>query len=123
MIRPMEGVTMANCLFCKIASGEIPSKPVHSDERFYAFEDINPQAPTHFLLVPRKHIPTLDDLSAEDAALMGDLVLLASKLAREKGLGEQGYRLNINCRESAGQSVFHIHAHVLGGRPFGWPPG
>ncbi len=114
---------MADCLFCKIAAGEIPSRRVYADDRFYAFEDIHPQAPTHFLIVPRKHIPTLDDLSQGDGALVGDLVLLASKLARDRGLGESGYRLAINCREGAGQTVFHLHAHVLGGREFRWPPG
>jgi histidine triad (HIT) family protein len=123
MMVASEGTIMADCLFCKIAAGEIPSRQVFADERFYAFEDINPQAPTHFLIVPRRHIPTLDDLSREDGALVGDLVLLASQLAREKGLAESGYRLNINCREGAGQTVFHLHAHVLGGREFRWPPG
>jgi histidine triad (HIT) family protein len=114
---------MSDCLFCKIAAGVIPSKKVYADEAFYAFEDINPQAPTHVLLIPRKHIATLNDLGEEDADLMGRLVLLASRIARERGLDSKGFRLNANCRESAGQSVFHVHFHLLGGRPFGWPPG
>ena len=114
---------MADCLFCKIASGEIPSRKVYADDRFYAFEDIAPQAPTHFLVIPRKHIATLNDLESEDAPLMGDLILLASRLAKEKGLGERGFRLNINCKEGAGQTVLHLHAHILGGRAFHWPPG
>ena len=114
---------MSDCLFCKIAAGEIPSKMVYSDDELYAFEDINPQAPVHILIVPRKHIPTLNEIQKEDTGLMGKVVLLASKLAAEKGLDKKGYRLNANCLESAGQSVFHIHFHLLGGRPFGWPPG
>ena len=114
---------MANCLFCKIASGEIPSKQVYSDDRFYVFEDINPQAPTHVLVIPRKHIATLNDLAPEDGPLMGDLILLAARIAKERGLGERGYRLNVNCMEGAGQTVFHLHAHLLGGRAFSWPPG
>jgi histidine triad (HIT) family protein len=114
---------MSDCLFCKIAAGEIPSKEVYSDEEFYAFEDIHPQAPTHVLIVPKKHFSTLNDIGDGDAPLMGKLVVLASRIARERGLDTKGYRLNANCLESAGQSVFHIHFHLLGGRPFGWPPG
>jgi histidine triad (HIT) family protein len=114
---------MSDCLFCKIAAGEIPCKKVYEDERFYAFEDINPQAPTHVLVIPRKHIPTLNDVSDEDSDLLGGLILLASRIARDRGLDSRGFRLNANCLESAGQSVFHIHFHLLGGRPFGWPPG
>jgi histidine triad (HIT) family protein len=114
---------MSDCLFCRIASGDIPSRKVYADEEFCAFEDINPQAPTHVLLIPRKHIPTLNDLGPEDADLMGRLVVLASRLAKERGLDKKGFRLNANCLESAGQSVFHVHFHLLGGRTFGWPPG
>jgi histidine triad (HIT) family protein len=114
---------MSDCLFCKIAAGEIPSKKVFSDGEFFAFEDIHPQAPTHILVIPRKHIPTLNDMDVGDAPLMGRLLLLVSKIAREHGLHEKGFRLNANCLESAGQSVFHIHFHLLGGRPFAWPPG
>jgi len=114
---------MSDCLFCKIAAGEIPCKQVYSDDELFAFEDIHPQAPVHLLIIPRKHIATVNDLNPDDEGLMGRMVLLASRLAAEKGLHERGYRLNLNCLESAGQSVFHIHLHLLGGRPFGWPPG
>jgi len=114
---------MKDCLFCKIAAGNIPSKKVYADGDFYAFEDINPQAPTHVLIIPRKHIATLNDLSDGDAPLVGRLLVLASRIAKERGLDKSGFRLNANCLESAGQSVFHVHFHLLGGRPFGWPPG
>jgi len=114
---------MSDCLFCRIASGEVPCRRVYADEELMAFEDVNPQAPTHVLIIPRKHIPTLNDLTEEDSGLMGRLLLLASKIARERGLDRHGFRLNANCLESAGQSVFHLHFHLLGGRPFGWPPG
>jgi histidine triad (HIT) family protein len=114
---------MSDCLFCKIAAGEIPSRQIYADEHLVAFEDINPQAPVHFLVIPRKHIATLNDLGPADNELMGRLVLTATRLAGEKGLAATGFRLNANCLESAGQTVFHIHLHVLGGRPFGWPPG
>ena len=114
---------MADCLFCKIAAGEIPSKKVYSDEEFFAFEDIHPQAPTHILVVPKRHIPTLNDLTADDETLAGKLLLACTRIARERGLDRTGFRLDANCLESAGQSVFHIHFHLLGGRPFAWPPG
>jgi histidine triad (HIT) family protein len=114
---------MSDCLFCKIAAGEIPSTAVHADDEFYAFEDIHPQAPTHILLIPRKHLATLNDLQEEDAPMMGRLLLLATRIAKERGLDTKGFRLNANCMESAGQTVFHVHLHLLGGRPFGWPPG
>ena len=114
---------MSDCLFCKIAAGEIPSRRVHSDEEFYAFEDIHPKAPSHILVIPKRHIATLNDLGEADAPLMGKLLVLASKIAKERGLDKTGFRLNANCLESAGQSVFHIHFHLLGGRPFAWPPG
>ena len=114
---------MSDCLFCKIASGEIPSREVYADGRFYAFEDINPQAPVHFLVIPRRHIATLNDLAPDDGPMLGDLLLLTGKLAKDRGIAEEGWRLNFNCKEGAGQTVFHIHAHVLGGRVFTWPPG
>ena len=114
---------MSDCLFCKIAAGEIPSKKVYADEEFYAFEDIHPKAPSHILVIPKRHIATLNDLGEADAPLMGKLLVLASKIAKERGLDKTGFRLNANCLESAGQSVFHIHFHLLGGRPFAWPPG
>ncbi len=115
--------TVAPCIFCRIANGEIPSRRVHEDPEIVAFEDVNPQAPVHVLVVPRAHIPTLNDLDTASGALVGRIILVGREVARKKGLGERGYRLVWNCLEEAGQSVFHIHLHVLGGRPMGWPPG
>ena len=112
-----------NCLFCRIAGGEIPAKKVHEDADVVAFHDINPQAPAHVLVIPRKHIPALDDLTAADAATIGTTIVKASEIARTLGLHEDGYRLVINNGAGAGQTVFHIHVHILGGRRFGWPPG
>lgn len=113
----------ANCLFCKIVRGEIPAKKVHDGEDAVAFEDINPQAPTHILVIPRRHIPRLADLTAADAETIGKVVVRASEIAREQGLEEDGYRIVVNNGEGAGQTVFHIHVHLLGGRAFRWPPG
>ncbi len=112
-----------NCLFCKIAKGEIPAKVVSSDERVVAFEDISPQAPVHVLIIPRKHIATIMELEDGDNDLMGHMVQVAKKIAIEKGIDEGGFRLVINCNSDAGQAVFHIHLHVLGGRVMNWPPG
>lgn len=116
---------MANdhCLFCKIIAGKIPSKKVYEDDALYAFEDINPQAPTHVLVVPKKHIPTMNDLAPADDALVGQLYRAGAQLAQERGFAESGWRAVMNCNEAAGQTVFHLHLHVLGGRNFGWPPG
>ena len=114
---------MSDCLFCKIIAGEIPAEKVHEDELCVAFRDIAPVAPTHILIVPRKHIETLDDLESVDAALVGYVTHVASRVARQEGLNPEGYRLVWNCHEGAGQTVFHIHLHVLGGRTFNWPPG
>ena len=114
---------MANCLFCKIAGGEIPADIVHQDEHLVAFADINPQAPTHVLIIPRRHISTLNDLTAEDADLAGSMVLLATRIAAERGHAEAGYRTVFNCNAAAGQTVFHIHLHLLAGRDMTWPPG
>lgn len=111
------------CLFCRIVNKEVPAKIVHEDEHAIAFDDINPQAPTHILIVPRKHIAGLNDLTADDSALIGHLHLLAAKLARERGIHESGYRTLFNTGRGAGQSVFHLHLHVLGGRGLRWPPG
>ena len=111
------------CLFCDIASGEIPSRRVHEDERSVAFEDIHPQAPTHLLVVPREHLATLNDATPEHEPLLGHLLRVAGDLARARGLAEGGYRVVVNCGEGAGQSVFHLHLHLLAGRPFAWPPG
>ena len=115
--------TDPNCLFCKIVAGEIRSDVLHRDERLVAFRDVNPQAPFHALVVPVRHIATLDDLTAGDGDLVAEIVLRAARLARESGRAEGGYRLVWNCGPEAGQSVFHIHLHVLGGRAMGWPPG
>jgi histidine triad (HIT) family protein len=112
---------MSDCLFCKIVQGEIPAKSVKENERFVAFRDINPQAPTHVLAIPRKHIASLNE--ATDAELIGDLMLFARDIAKEEGLADAGYRVVLNTNAGAGQTVFHIHAHVLGGRPLQWPPG
>ena len=112
-----------DCLFCKIIAGEIPAKIVHEDELTVAFEDTNPQAPTHILIIPRKHLAGLNDAAAEDAPLLGHLQIVAAKLAREKGIAEGGYRTLFNTGRGAGQTVFHLHLHLLGGRNFSWPPG
>jgi len=111
------------CLFCKIASGQIPSKRVFEDERYFAFRDINPQAPTHVLVVPKTHIATTNDIAEADTALIGGLFRVAAKIARDEGCADEGYRTVFNCNRGAGQTVFHVHLHLLGGRPFGWPPG
>ena len=113
----------APCLFCRIIAGEIPSKKVFEDDAFFAFRDINPQAPVHVLLIPKRHIPMVSALGEGDGELMGNLVLRAAEVARQEGIAEGGYRLVINNGESASQTVFHIHLHLLGGRNFGWPPG
>ena len=111
------------CLFCEIASGRRPSRTVYADDEVVAFHDIRPQAPTHVLVVPRRHVASLLDLASGDDALLGAMVRRARDLARELGLGERGFRLVMNCGDDAGYSVHHIHLHLLGGRPLGWPPG
>lgn len=110
-------------LFAKIARREIPAQIVYQDDEVTAFRDINPVAPTHVLIVPNKVIPTLNDAGAEDAALLGKLVLTAQKLARQFGIAERGYRLVMNCNPDGGQTVYHVHLHLLGGRKMTWPPG
>lgn len=112
---------MSSCIFCKIAGGEIPATVVHQDEQAVAFKDLNPQAPLHALVIPRKHVATMNDAEEADAALLGHLLLVAGTVARDAGY--DSYRLNVNTNASAGQSVFHVHVHVLAGRTFGWPPG
>jgi histidine triad (HIT) family protein len=112
----------ADCLFCKIATKQTPAKIVYEDPEIFAFEDIGPQAPTHLLICPRKHLASLQDASAEDAAMLGRLQLVATKLAVERGLRD-GYRTVVNTGEHAGQSVMHLHLHLLGGRSMRWPPG
>ena len=114
---------MTQCLFCGVVRGDIPAKILHRDDRIVAFEDINPQAPVHTLLIPVKHIQSLSEAGEEDRELLGDLLLAAARLAREGGVDATGYRVVTNCREAAGQSVFHLHVHLLGGRRFAWPPG
>jgi histidine triad (HIT) family protein len=114
---------MADCLFCKIAEGKIPAKIVHQDKDTVAFEDINPQAPLHVLVVPRRHVPTMNDLGAEHDAVVGKLFRVAASLAKERGVSESGWRAVMNANADAGQTVFHVHLHVLGGRQFAWPPG
>lgn len=112
-----------DCLFCKIAQGEIPSTQVYADEEFYAFRDIHPAAPVHVLVIPRRHIARISDANAEDAALLGRMLLAANAVARQEGIAESGFRHVISCNQDGGQEVFHVHLHVLGGRPLGWPPG
>jgi histidine triad (HIT) family protein len=113
----------SDCIFCRIAAGEIPAKLVHEDADTIAFRDINPQAPTHVLVIPRRHIPAVSALEPGDAEVVGKLFLAAKEIAREGGVEAGGYRLVMNNGADAGQSVDHIHLHVLGGRHFGWPPG
>ncbi|OGW34076.1 MAG: histidine triad nucleotide-binding protein [Nitrospirae bacterium GWD2_57_9] len=112
-----------DCIFCKIISKKIPAKIVYEDEFAAAFEDLNPQAPVHILVVPKKHIPEVHAMSAEDREIVGHLFLAAKKIADQKGLHVKGYRMVINNGAGAGQSVFHIHLHILSGRRFSWPPG
>jgi histidine triad (HIT) family protein len=119
VVNPEAG--MRECLFCGIASGDVKANVVAQDGTFVAFRDINPQAPTHILLIPRRHVANLND--ANDAGLLGQLLVEARNLARAEGLADRGYRVVINTNAEAGQSVFHLHAHLLGGRAMGWPPG
>ena len=114
--------SMTDCLFCKIIRGEIPARKVHEDEHTLAFEDISPQAPTHVLIVPKKHIRGLQEAEAEDAELIGHLHLAAAKIGRQRGI-EEGYRTVLNVGPKSGQSVFHLHLHLIGGRDLKWPPG
>lgn len=112
-----------DCLFCRIIAGEIPSKKVHEDEHLFAFEDIHPQAPMHVLVVPKRHIATLNVLAPDDDALVGEMVRRGAAIAAERGHAGAGFRTVFNCNAGAGQTVFHIHLHVLGGRTMTWPPG
>jgi histidine triad (HIT) family protein len=114
---------MADCLFCKVVAGQVPATLVFQNDHVVAFKDITPRAPTHVLIVPRRHIATLNELSPEDDALVGEMVRAAAAIAKEQGLSERGYRTVFNCNAEAGQTVFHIHLHLLGGRPMTWPPG
>lgn len=115
--------SIPDCIFCKIASGQIKPELLYEEEQIIAFWDLNPQAPTHVLIIPRIHIATLNDLTLEQAPLIGQMILTAQHLAQKTGIAQRGYRTVFNCNAEAGQSVFHIHLHLLGGRILGWPPG
>jgi len=114
---------MSNCLFCKIINGEIPSKKLYEDDEMLAFFDINPMAPVHFLVIPKKHVNNIMELEADDAVLIGRLLYKAQELAKQQGCEEKGGRLVINTKSNGGQTVDHLHVHFLGGRALGWPPG
>lgn len=114
---------MKDCLFCRIIKDKIPSTKVYEDKEVLAFNDINPQAPVHILIIPKKHIDKLSLLENEDKELAGHLLLAAKKIAKDKGIDKDGYRIVGNCEKGAGQIVFHIHLHLMGGRKFAWPPG
>lgn len=114
---------MTDCLFCKIVAKQIPARIVHEDNETVAFDDINPQAPVHSLVIPKKHVPTLQDYGTQDQTLLGHLLLVCAKVAGLKGLTQPGYRVVANSGKDGGQTVFHLHLHVLGGRHMGWPPG
>ncbi len=114
---------MSDCLFCKIRDGEIPGDLVYEGDTVLAFNDINPQAPTHVLIIPREHIATINDLEPKHSEVVGKMHLVAQQIARARGHADDGYRTVFNCNAAAGQTVFHIHLHLLGGRNLGWPPG
>lgn len=116
-------IKMSDCLFCKVISKSIPAKIVAETPALIAIRDINPQAPVHILIIPKKHIPTLNDVTKDDSGIVADVHFLAQELAKNEGVGEKGFRLVLNTHAEAGQSVFHIHWHLLGGRIFNWPPG
>ena len=114
---------MEDCIFCKILRKEIPAAVVYENENVLAFKDISPQAPVHFLVIPKKHISTINDIQETDANLIGEMYLAAKVVAKDLGIADEGYRAVMNCNAGAGQTVFHIHLHVLGGRSMSWPPG
>jgi histidine triad (HIT) family protein len=116
-------MSSADCLFCKIVAGDIPAEIIYESESAIAFRDINAQAPTHVLIIPRQHIATINDLDDGDEATVGRLFKAAKVIAAAEGFADDGYRVVMNCNEAAGQTVFHIHLHLLGGRPLTWPPG
>jgi len=113
---------MSSCLFCRIIAGEAPSQKVYEDDQVFAFKDIRPQAPVHLLVCPRLHIPTLNDAVPEHGALLAHMFEVAKELARQNGIDQKGYRTVFNVNSGAGQTVFHLHLHVIGGRPLSWPP-
>jgi histidine triad (HIT) family protein len=119
----MDREVYMSCLFCKIINKEIPAKIVYEDDSIIAFEDVNPQAPVHILVIPRIHIPTTLDIDDKDNELIGRMVQVASKIARDREIADSGFRIVLNCNKDAGQTVFHIHLHLIGGRPMNWPPG
>ena len=114
---------MDDCLFCKISAGDIPADRVFENDRIVAFRDINPQAPVHILIIPKIHISTLNDLLPEHTNLIGELIQVSKDIAKLKGIEKNGFRIGFNCNSDAGQTVYHIHLHLLGGRVFSWPPG
>ncbi len=114
---------MADCIFCRIVAGEIPADKVYETGTVVAFRDVNPQAPKHLLVVPKRHIATLNDLDEQTIALVGDMYLAAKQIAADEGFAESGYRTLVNCNEDGGQDVFHVHLHLMAGRRMGWPPG
>ena len=116
-------MTESDCLFCKILAREIPADVVYDSDTAFAFRDINPQASTHVVIIPKQHIATINDIKVDDHAIVGNLFTAASEIAKQEGLSDRGYRVVMNCNEDAGQTVFHIHLHLLGGRQMGWPPG
>lgn len=119
----MPAITIDGCVFCRIAAGEIPAAVVYEDEQVMAFRDLHPQAPTHVLVIPKRHLATLLEAGSADTLLLGQLQRAAIEVARREGLADSGFRLVTNCGEGAGQSVFHLHLHLLGGRRLDWPPG
>jgi histidine triad (HIT) family protein len=123
IIERKKGDMHMDCLFCKIVEKKMSAKTVYEDENVLAFEDINPQAPVHILVIPKKHVSTSLDLNNDNSELIGHLYLAANKIAKEKGVAERGFRLVTNCNKDAGQTVFHIHLHLLAGRAMHWPPG
>ncbi|MCF6235988.1 MAG: histidine triad nucleotide-binding protein [Gammaproteobacteria bacterium] len=114
---------MGNCLFCKMVAGDIKPDVVYEDDSVLAFRDLNPQAPVHILVIPKKHISTINDMSHDDELLIGKLYMAAKKITKQEGISEDGYRAVINCNKDGGQAVYHIHLHLLGGRSMVWPPG
>ena len=114
---------MTETIFDKILSKEIPADIVYEDSNFLAFNDINPQAPIHILIIPKKRIPTINDIAPSDSNLIGEMVLIAQKIAKDKEINDDGYRLIFNCNDNGGQTVYHIHLHLIGGRKLSWPPG
>lgn len=112
-----------DCLFCAIVDQTIPADIVYQDDKVVAFRDVNPQAPTHILVIPKQHIPTINDMTEDQSSLLGHMIFIAKSIAAEQGFAEDGFRLAMNCNNDGGQTVYHIHLHLLGGRSLGWPPG